>query len=118
MIKMGAMKLFPQNLLFVITCLALGACASNKPRLTIPEAPVKAPAPIPQTVGRVYAVNPRHGFAVIEPNQALETGTELQSRTVTGQQTGALKVTPEKANPFIVADILKGQPQPGDAVTK
>lgn len=63
-------------------------------------------------------MNPGHGFAVIETSQTLDTGTELQSRTIDGRQTAVLKVTPEKKNPFIIADILNGKPLPGETITK
>ena len=96
--------------------MVLAACASHRPR--VPEAPIKAPTPPPLVIGRVYAVNMSHGFAVIQSSQTPDTGTELQARSSDGQQTALLKVTPEKKNPFIIADIVKGKPLPGEAITK
>ena len=110
------MKSYPQNVFITLLCLGLGACASH--RAGIPEAPIKRPTPPPQVIGRIYAVNPSHGFAVIESSLTPDTGTELQARSIDGQQTAVLKVTPEKKNPFIIADIMKGKPLPGESVTK
>ena len=110
------MKSYPQNLLLAVLCLGLGACASHQPR--VPVAPIKAPARPPQVIGRIYAVNPSHGFAVIEASQTPETGTELAARSIDGRQTAVLKVTPEKKAPFIIADIMSGKPLPGESVTK
>jgi len=111
------MKSYPQNVLLALLCLGLGACATTR-RPGVPEAPIKAPTPPPQVIGRIFAVNMGHGFAVIESSQTPETGIELHARSIAGEQTALLKVTPEKKNPFIIADIMKGKPQPGETVTK
>ena len=63
-------------------------------------------------------MNLEHGFAVIESSQTPDTGTELAARSIDGQQTALLRVTPEKKNPFIIADIVKGKPLPGEMITK
>lgn len=110
------MKSYPQNVLLALLCLGLSACATARHR--VPEAPIKAPTPPPQVIGRVSLVNTVQGFALIESSQTPETGTELAARSSDGAQTAVLKVTPEKKNPFIIADIVKGKPQAGEAVTK
>lgn len=110
------MKQHPLSILLALSCLGLAACATHQPR--VPEAPIKAPTPPPQVIGRVTAVNQEKGFTVIETKETPDTGTKLQARSIAGQETALLSVTPEKKSPFIIADILKGKPQPGDAVTK
>jgi len=111
------MKQFPQSILLAVLCLNLAACASNR-RYLVPEAPVKAPAPTPQVIGRVSLVNNDAGFALVETQQTPETGTELQVRAFNGVETALLKVSAEKKRPFIIADITKGKPQVGEVVTK
>jgi hypothetical protein len=110
------MKSFPRNLLLVFLSLGLGACATPRPR--VPVAPIKAPTPPPQVIGRVSLVNTVQGFALIESSQTPETGTMLQARSMEGEESAILKVTPEKKNPFIIADIVKGKPLVGQAVTQ
>jgi len=110
------MNQHPQSALLALLCLSLAACASHRPR--VPEAPIKAPTPPPHVIGRVSFVNEVQGFALIESSETPETGTQLQARSIAGQQTALLKVTPEKKHPFIIADILKGKPQTGDMVAQ
>lgn len=105
------MKLSPSSLLVAAACFGLAACASHR----VPEAPIKAP---PVLVGKVAMVREDAGFALIQTATALETGTVLQSRDKDGVATATLKVSAEKKQPFIIANIAKGRPQSGELVTK
>lgn len=69
-------------------------------------------------IGRVSMVNEELGFVLVETPESPETGTELQARTLAGEETACLKVSPEKKSPFVIADVMKGKPQVGDVVTK
>lgn len=110
------MKLFPRNLLLATLCLNLAACATSRNR--VPEAPIKAPAPRPVAIGKVAMVNQDLGFVLIQTPLTPETGTALQTRSKDGSETAQLRVSAEKKQPFIIADIMKGKPLAGETVTK
>jgi hypothetical protein len=73
--------------------------------------------PVPHLLGRIALVNENLKFVLIDvgtyyspkPGQALKTFRA-------GTQTGILAVTPEYKRPFVAADIIQGNPAPGDAV--
>jgi hypothetical protein len=69
-----------------------------------------------KAAGEVVFVDADGGFALIRARQGLtlETGQELEAR---GKGTARLKVTPERKNVFVAADIVSGIPQKGDPVT-
>ena len=110
------MKASSQSLLLAAICLALAGCATRQP--PVPEAPIKAPAPAPQPIGRVSLVNEELGFVLVQTAQMPETGTPLQARTLDGRETAQLKVSPAQKPPFVIADVMKGKPQVGEVVTK
>lgn len=110
------MKSFPPNILLAFLCLGLAACATH--RYKGPVAPIKAPAPAPVVIGKVSMVNAELGFVLIQTPATPETGTALQTRAKDGTETALLRVSAEKKQPFIIADILKGKPQAGEIVTK
>ena len=109
------MHLRPQSLLLAALCLSLAACATHP---AVPQASIKPPAPLPVAIGRVSLVNEELGFVLIDTQETPETGTELQTRANDGQETARLRVSVEKKRPYIIADILKGKPLPGQVVTK
>jgi len=110
------MKLSPQSLLFAAICLGLTACATH--RNAVPEAPIKAPAPAPQCIGKISLVNESLGFVLVQTAQTPEAGTLLQARSNVGEETALLKVSAAQHPPFLIADVMKGKPQVGQVVTK
>ena len=94
-------------------CVAIGNLLRQKPKPaeTSPEAAKAVP------VGVIELVNADAHFVIVHlnANVPLPAGTELTSLNATGQ-TAKLKVTPERKNIFITADIVSGSPQKGDNV--
>jgi len=99
--------------LAVCGILLLTGCAWHKPK---PAAPVAAAAG-PQRVGKVALVNEELGFVLVDVGSLYvpQAGTALKSFSG-GAETGILAVSPEKQRPFIVADIIRGDPKVGDDV--
>jgi len=110
------MNLPPQSLLLAAICLGLTACATH--RNPVPEASIKAPAPAPQFLGRISLINESLGFVLVQTAQTPEAGTLLQARSAVGEETALLKVSTAQHPPFLIADVLKGNPQVGQIVTK
>jgi hypothetical protein len=77
-----------------------------------------APAPPgPHRVGTVAVVNEELRFVLVDVGSLYvpQAGTALKSFSGSAE-TGILAVGPEKQRPFIVADIVKGEPKVGDEV--
>ena len=114
MLGLAEMNLFPSRpLLAAACCLGLAACATHRNRNI--EAPIKAP---PVVVGKVAAVNQGLGFVLVQTAASLDTGVKLETRDKNGLETASLCVSTEKKPPFVIANITKGKPTPGDMVTK
>jgi len=92
----------------------LSACAFWRPR---PPHPAAGVAPGPRRVGTVALVNDDLHFVLVDVGSLYTpaAGTALKSFSGT-KETGILAVDPEKQRPFIVADIVKGEPKVGDQV--
>ena len=73
--------------------------------------------PGPRRVGTVAVVNDELRFVLVDVGSLYTpaAGTALKSFSG-GRETGILAVDPEKQRPFIVADIVKGEPKVGDQV--
>jgi hypothetical protein len=65
----------------------------------------------------VAVVNDELRFVLVDVGSLYipQPGTALKSFSA-GKETGILAVDPEKERPFIVADIVKGEPKVGDDV--
>lgn len=96
-------------------CVAIGNLLRKKPKPSDAK-PEAAPA---VNVGAIELVNPDAKFVIVHlnANSPLPVGTELTSTSASGQ-TATLKVTPERKNIFITADIVSGSPQKGDPVLR
>ena len=103
--------------LAAVACFFLTACAGFHP-LKKPVAksapPVKPVAPL----GLISLVNEEALFVLIESAEAPEPGALLNARNQMGLDTAALMVSEERRPPFVIADIVKGMPRPGDLVFK
>lgn len=77
---------------------------------------------IPVPSGTITFVNLGVGFVLIDVEGGdLKEGTALKSFAPgvsfeNGQESAILKVSAERRRPFVVADIVKGKPSPGDVV--
>ena len=96
-------------------CVAIGNLLRPKPK-PAETSSENAPA---TPVGIIELVNPDAHFVIVHlnANAPLPAGTELTSLNATGQP-AKLKVTPERKNIFITADIVSGFPQKGDSVLR
>ncbi len=72
---------------------------------------------VPHFVGTITLVNADESFVLIDTGSAPGplVGSSITSRTA-GSDSGELRVTEVRRNPFVIADIVKGKPQKGDAV--
>jgi len=93
-------------------CFALAACATTRPPAPEPA----APGPVP--VGTVAYVNEEDGFVLVRAHEIPEPGTPLQTRAANGEATALLRVSPEQRRPFLIADIVQGDPHVGETVTR
>lgn len=88
-------------------------------RRTPPAAPPEPPPVVPERVGAVAVVNDELHFVLIDVGTLYTppAGTALKSFSA-GKQTAILAVNPERRRPFVVADIIEGNPQVGDDVVQ
>ena len=100
--------MFLRTSLYLILGTALASCAARKH-----PAPARA-AFFDPTIGTISLVNEESRFVLIDSTRSPEPGTLLQGVNPANESTAVLKVSPEKKPPFIIADILKGSPHPGD----
>ena len=80
--------------------------------------PVAPAAPTgPQRVGTIALVNEDLSYVLVDVGSLYspQAGTALKSFSG-GAETAILAVDPEKQRPFIVADIIRGNPKVGDEV--
>ena len=92
-----------------------GGCATGQ-RPKVAEAAADS-SPGPQRVGTIALVNAELNFVLVDVGSlyAPQAGTALKSFSG-GSETAILAVDPEKQRPFIVADIIRGNPKVGDEV--
>jgi len=92
--------------------LAFSGCAARKH-----EPRQAAVTPGPRRVGTIAEVNEELHFVLVDVGSLYTpaAGTALKSFSG-GAETGILAVDAEKQRPFIVADIVKGDPKVGDQV--
>jgi hypothetical protein len=107
------MNLSPSRIIVAAACFSLAACATHRNRVI--EAPIKAP---PVVVGKVALVRADAGFVLVQTAANLETGETLTSRDKDGAVSSTLKVSAEKKQPFIIANIANGTPKAGEIITK
>ena len=70
------------------------------------------------TLGTVHMVERRNDFLLIKASRLtkVDYGTTLISQNADGYQTAELKLSPERNAQFMVADIVRGDPEVGDVV--
>jgi len=93
-----------------ILIVSLSACAARKKKAPEPE---KKPA---QVIGTVAMVHEELHFALIDSTLIPPEGAQLKVVDAAGQETAQLTVSREKQPPFIIGNIIRGQPQTGDRV--
>ncbi len=77
------------------------------------------PPPKNVTVGTVAQVDMQYDFVVIDigGEPAIESGSTLFLQRA-DKEVGKVKVGTQSLRPFVVADILDGEPMPGDIVLR
>ena len=99
-----------------------GGCRNVAPAATPTVLASGALLPSPRLIlGRVIAVEPARGVAVVElaadaPKSALVAGTDLIARTPDLRETAHLEVSPFLRSRTLGTKIVAGQPSPGDEV--
>ena len=103
------------GLLGLVGGVFLAGCASHK---AAPGHREEGVVPGPRRVGTVALVNDEKRFVLVDVGSLYTpaAGTALKSFSPGGAETGILAVDAEKQRPFIVADIVKGEPKVGDQV--
>jgi len=92
----------------------LSGCAFRKTRPQHKNAVIPSG---PQRVGRVALVNDDLHFVLVDVGSLYTPAAGAALKTFAGgKETGILAVDAEKERPFIVADIVKGDPHVGDDV--
>ena len=92
-----------------------GVCLLSGCAWHLHKRPAAAAVPAgPQRVGMVAVVNEAGRFVLVDVGSLYTpaAGTALKSFS-DGTETGVLAGNPERRRPFIVADIVKGQPRVG-----
>lgn len=121
------------SLLFIaVSIMALGACAHSphegssklqNSRLDwiarlLPKKKIRPPSAAPvDWAGTIRLVNEEERFALVESETAspvIQGEKYLSIRN--GQETGTLRITALKASPFLIADIVSGNPCEGDRI--
>jgi len=92
----------------------LSGCASSRKKGRGADAAV---TPGPRRVGTVAVVNEELHFVLVDVGSLYTPAAGTALKSFSGiTETGILAVGPEKQRPFIVADIVKGEPKVGDQV--
>lgn len=83
------------------------------PRKT-PRPPAASPV---NWAGEIRMVNIAENFVLVESNPAVATIPGEKYATVKlGRETGAVRMTGLRNHPFLIADIISGDPSPGDKI--
>ncbi len=79
-----------------------------------PRPPVASPV---QWAGEIRMVNIAENFVLVESTSAVATiPGERYLAVQNGRETGALRMTSLRNPPFLIADIVSGDPSPGDRI--
>jgi hypothetical protein len=105
--------------LAAVAMLPLGGCAWHK-KQRVPRAQAVAdetPPANPHRIGTVAVVNDDLHFVLLDVGSLYSPPAGMALKTFSGgAETGVLAVDAEKRRPFVVADIVKGEPKVGDEV--
>jgi len=109
-----------------------GACAQKAPKKPpgqpapwfaalkkiIPRKKTPPPAASPVNwAGTVRMVNAAENFALVESETSLPViPGEKYLSVQSGRETGTVLITALRAHPFLIADIVEGDPSPGDKI--
>lgn len=115
----------PLSVLLLALMVSANGCAlfQKKRGATEEEAQAAKPEPrveratVPERVGKITLVNEDGRFVLIDldQGQAPDQGSALKAMR-NGAETAVLAVGDVRRRPFIVADIVSGEPLKGDAV--
>jgi len=98
------------------TVVLMTSCAQSRAR-TKQREPRVAPAVVPRLIGTVALVNEEGGFVLVDSgaHATPQPGTAL--KTFTGEvESGVLAAGDVRRRPFVIADIVRGEPKRGDRV--
>lgn len=108
------MSSFLRIALLLLLALSLTSCATGRKE---GEAPAPPPSETHRLVGIISTVNRDHGFVLIHSNDLRPAGSTLMTLPAQeGAPKAHLRVSEEQRPPFLIADILDGEPLPGQTV--
>lgn len=102
--------------------LSLGGCAMLKKfhlpgRRPAPQAQATPPPAVPQFVGTVTLVNETERFILIDVGQSSVPHEGTALKVMAGSvETGVVAVGNVRRRPFVIADIVRGEPKKGQQV--
>lgn len=102
-----------------ILLLAATGCATRTPRPSLPVAPTQtssiAPVNFGVTTGKIAILNAQLKFVVVDfgGQRQPPVGATLGVFRA-GQRSGTIRLTEPVRGQFVTADILDGEPKPGD----
>lgn len=101
-------------LMTATTLAILPACKTTEPS----QYTYSPPKPAPKKLGSVAFVNQSDGFVLVRMNYgySVDPGTTLYAVGPDGAATAKLARDPDEKRPFVVANILAGNPANGDSV--
>ncbi|HWL54526.1 MAG TPA: hypothetical protein VNQ90_18950 [Chthoniobacteraceae bacterium] len=101
--------------LILVLALFSSSCATGRKEA---QTPPPQPAEVHhQLVGIISTVNRDHGFVLIHSNDLRPAGSALMTLPAhEGTPQAHLRVSREQRPPFLIADILDGEPLPGETV--
>lgn len=109
---------FVRTALLLLPALFLSSCASTREQEEASQTPAPQPSEVQhRLVGIISTVNRAHGFVLIHSNDLRPAGSPLMTLpSQEGVAQAHLRVSREQRPPFLIADILAGEPAPGEAV--
>ncbi len=105
----------------VRTGTANAATATNTPIVVSPAARGEVRVGEVRAIGAegkfvLVEVTQRAGTSMLTPGLMLRTRTPEAGTTAGGRQTGSVRISPERRDPFVAADVINGEPHAGDLV--
>ncbi len=106
-----------------LALLATPGCAGRRKKREKAAALAAQADARPREIGEVTLVNPELGFALIDVDMGFAPPTGVALKTfprgtapAPDAETSILTVSEERRPPFLAVDVVRGEPQKGDAV--
>lgn len=119
------MRFYRRHIFFpclLALALSLGGCAVLKKfhlpgRRHAPKAQAAPPPTVPQFVGTITLVNEAEHFVLVDVGQSSVPREGAALKAMAGNvETGVVAVGNVRRRPFVIADIVRGEPKKGNQV--